>query len=56
VIVHTRPRPLLGAFDETGPHWVEMNVFHFLVIFLNASQRAVEKSRLGARAIVNCEF
>jgi hypothetical protein len=21
---------LLGAFDEAGPHWVEMNVFHFL--------------------------
>jgi hypothetical protein len=21
---------LLGALDEAGPHWVEMNVFHFL--------------------------
>jgi hypothetical protein len=38
-----------GAFDEAGPHWVEMNVFHFLVVFLNASQRAVERSRLPER-------
>ena len=50
VIVHTRPRPLLEAFDEAGPHWVEMNVFHFLVVFLNASQRAVERSRLPEKA------
>ena len=21
---------LLGAFDEAGPHWVEVNIFHFL--------------------------
>ena len=50
VILHTRPLPLLGAFEEAGPHWVEMNVFHFLVIFLNPSQSAVEKSRLPEKA------
>ena len=46
VNVHTRPRPLLGALGQASPHWVEVNVFHFLVIFLNAWQSAVEKSRL----------
>ena len=46
----TRPLPLLGAFDEAGPHWVEVNVFRFLLIFLNASQSAVEKSRLPEKA------
>ncbi len=50
VIVRTRPLPLLGAFDQAGPHWVEMNVLHFLVIFLNRSQSAVEKSRLPEKA------
>ena len=50
VILHTRPLPLLGVFDEAGPHWVEMNVFHFLVTFLNAWQSAVEKSRLPEKA------
>ena len=50
VIVHTRPLPLLGAFDEAGPRWVEVNVLHFLLIFLNASQSAVEKSRLPEKA------
>jgi hypothetical protein len=48
--MHTRPLSLLGAFDEVGPHWVEVNVFHFLLIFLNASQIAVEKSRLPEKA------
>ena len=48
--MHTRPLPLLGAFEEGGPHWVEVNVFHFLVIFLTASQNAVEKSRLAEKA------
>jgi hypothetical protein len=28
VNVNTRPPPLLGAFDQAGPHRVEMNVFH----------------------------
>ena len=50
VIAHARLLPLLGAFDEAGPHWVEVNVFHFLVIFLNAWQGAVEKSRLPENA------
>jgi hypothetical protein len=50
VIVHTPTLPLLGASDEVGPHWVEMNAFHFLGIFLDASQSAVEKSRLPEKA------
>jgi hypothetical protein len=50
VILHTRPLPLLGAFDEAGPRWVEVNVFHFLLIFLNASQSRVEESRLLEKA------
>jgi hypothetical protein len=50
VIVHTPPLPLLGAFEEACPHWVEVNVFHFLLIFLNASQSAVEKPRLPEKA------
>jgi hypothetical protein len=29
---------------EAGPRSVEENVFHFLVIFLDAPQSAVEKS------------
>ena len=40
MMMHTRPGPLLGGSDEAGPHWVEMNVLHFLVVSLNASQRA----------------
>jgi len=48
--VHTRPLPLLGAFEEAGPHWVEVNAFHFYVTFLNASQSTVEKSRLPEKA------
>ena len=50
VIVHTRPLPLLGAFDEPGPHWVEVNVFQILVLSLNAWQSAVEKSPLPEKA------
>jgi hypothetical protein len=46
VIVPTRPRPVLGALDEARSHGVEVNVFHFLVIFLNAPQSPVEKSGL----------
>ena len=49
-IVHTRPLPFRSAFDQAGPHWLEMKVFHFLVIFLNASQSAVEKSWLPEKA------
>jgi len=50
VTVHTRPLPLLGAFDEAGPHWVEVNVFQILVLSLNAWQSAVEKSPLPEKA------
>ena len=50
VIAHTRLLPLFGAFDEAGPQWVEVNVFRFLVIFLNASRSAVDKSRLPKKA------
>ena len=45
VVAHAWPQPVVCMLDETGPHWVEVNVFHFLVIFLDTSQSAVEKSR-----------
>jgi len=48
--MHSRLLALLSAFGEAGPRWVEMNVFHFLVIFLNASQSTVEKPRLPEKA------
>jgi hypothetical protein len=26
VKVHSRPLPPLGAFDQAGPHWAEVNL------------------------------
>jgi hypothetical protein len=46
-----------GRFSDTkGSSNVRTHDCNFLAVSLNASQRAVEKSRLGARAILNCEL
>jgi|GEM_PF-1221915 len=40
VVVHTRPRPALGAFDRARSHGVEANAFHFIIRAIPHAQAA----------------
>ena len=50
VIIHTRPRPVLGALDEPRCHRVEVNIFYLLVVFFNPPHGPVEKPGLAEKA------
>jgi hypothetical protein len=50
VIMHTRPRPVLGALDEPRCRRVEVNIFYLLVVFFNPPHGPVEKPGLPEKA------
>jgi hypothetical protein len=49
VTVHTRPLQVLVVLDETFPYWVAVNVFDFLLIFLNTGRSGREVSIVRGR-------